>query len=60
MTHCGHIGVTNWATHLGHSSPFAWDRVLLEKAIAWHFMIVRMWDIKLHAMLASNALHMVH
>jgi hypothetical protein len=34
MTLCGHLGASNWATHLGHSSPFARDKMLFEKAIA--------------------------
>jgi hypothetical protein len=30
MTHCGHIGASNWATYLDHTPPFAWDKMFLE------------------------------
>ena len=62
MTHCGHMGAFICATHLDHAHLLhgiksSW---IAYYNLTWHLMIVRMWDHKLYAMLATNALYIVH
>ena len=48
------------ATHLGKAPSFVWDKVLLKLTyydLAWHLMIVRVWDHKWYPTLASNAIY---